>query len=136
VTHYLRFTVIQVVLIAAIVAAWLAGIAALPFHGLSAPFCIAVSAMFGLGLLCVLIKRFEDAQWITTNILFIGLLGTVVGLILAFRAVGNISSDPDAIRGAIGHVIDGMMVALFVTVFGIASRLWLKLNLWLLAHEQ
>ncbi len=135
VTHYLRWIVIQAVLVAGIYAAYLAGLAALPFQGASTPFCIFVSVVFALGMLCILLKRFSDAEWIAQNILFLGLLGTVVGLIIAFSPLRTISSDPEAIKATIGGVIDGMFVALFVTVFGITSRLWLKLNLKLLAGE-
>jgi hypothetical protein len=128
-----RFIVLQVILAAAIFAAWITGIAALPFQGLSAPFCIAVSIAFALGMLCILLKRFSDANWIATRILRLGLLGTVVGLVMAFGAAGNgISADPDAARTIIGHVIEGMRVALYVTLFGVSSSLWLELNLRLL----
>lgn len=134
-TFTLRFVVIQTILAAGIYAAYLMGIAGLPFQGSSASFCIVVSIAFLIGMVCIALKRFSDAQWVASNILFLGLLGTVVGLILAFSPLRTVSSDPDAIRAAIGGVIDGMFVALFVTVFGITSRFWLKLNLKLLAGE-
>ncbi len=134
-TFYARFVVIQTILLAGIYAAYLLGIAGMPFQGTSAPFCIVVSIAFAIGMLAIALKRFSDAQWIASNILFLGLLGTVVGLILAFYPLRTVSSDPEAIRAAIGGVIDGMFVALFVTVFGIVSRLWIKLNLRLLAGE-
>jgi hypothetical protein len=135
VTFFLRFAVLQVIFATGVFIAYLAGLANLPFIGTSAPFCIAVAVVFAVGMGCVLLKRWDDAQWISQNILFLGLLGTVIGLIIAFSPLRTVSSDPEAIRAAISHVIDGMFVALFVTVFGITSRLWLKLNLRLLAGE-
>lgn len=134
-TFALRFIIIQTIFAASICGAYLAGLAKLPFAGASAPFCIVVSGVFAVGMLCILLKRFSDAEWIAQNILFLGLLGTVMGLILAFNPLRTVSSDPEAIRAAISGVIDGMFVALFVTVFGITSRLWLKLNLRLLVGE-
>jgi hypothetical protein len=129
----LRFTVLQVILLSAIACAWLLGYAQMPFAGNSAYLCMLVLAVFAAGMLAVAFKNFRYAQWIATHVLRLGLLGTVVGLIIAFSAAGKgISSDPDAMRALVGSVIDGMYIALWVTFFGIAANLWLKLHCLLL----
>ena len=80
-------------------------------------------------------RRWRDVDWLATHVVRIGLLGTVVGFIVAFfpaRAGG--SADPNAIQSMIASVIDGMYVALYPTLLGIATNLWLKINLRLLGN--
>jgi hypothetical protein len=57
----------------------------------------------------------------------------VVGLINAFSApkAGG-SADPNEIRPMIAAVVDGMYVSLYATLLGVATNLWLKINLRLL----
>ena len=72
-------------------------------------------------------------QWIATHVVRIGLLGTVVGLIIAFSAARHGgSADVEAVKTMITSVVDGMYVSLYATLLGIAVNLWLKVNLRLL----
>jgi hypothetical protein len=74
-------------------------------------------------------------QWIATHVVRIGLLGTVVGLIIAFSAArSGASADPNQIRPMIAAVVDGMYVSLYATLLGIGTNLWLKVNMRLLGH--
>ena len=130
---YLRFIVLQVILIAGVVAAHIGGVARLPFQGASGWLCAAVLAVFGAGMIAILLRRWKYAEWVATHVLRLGLLGTVVGLIIAFSAASKgISPEPGAMQALVAHVIDGMFVALFVTFFGVGANLWLKLNCLLL----
>ena len=59
----------------------------------------------------------------------------VVGLIVAFSAASmGGSADPNQIRPMIASVVDGMYVSLYATLLGIATNLWLKINLRLLGN--
>jgi MotA/TolQ/ExbB proton channel family len=80
------------------------------------------------------LHRWRDVQWLATNVVRLGLLGTVVGLIIAFSAAttGNAAADPSAVRPMITAVVNGMHVALYATLLGITVNLWLKINLRLL----
>jgi hypothetical protein len=74
-------------------------------------------------------------EWLATHVVRIGLLGTVVGLIVAFSAASmGGSADPNQIRPMIASVVDGMYVSLYATLLGIATNLWLKINLRLLGN--
>jgi hypothetical protein len=130
-----RFIVLQAIGAAAIVGLWVAGIADKPFAGENAFLCWLIIAIGALGILCVFFQRWRDVDWLATHVVRIGLLGTVVGLIVAFsaaRAGGSV--DPNAIRPMIASVIDGMYVALYATLLGITTNLWLKINLRLLGN--
>jgi hypothetical protein len=86
-------------------------------------------------VLCVFLQRWSDVEWLATHVVRIGLLGTVIGLIIAFSAAkAGGSADPSAIKPMIAAVVDGMYVSLYATLLGIATNLWLKINLRLLGH--
>ncbi|UVK40704.1 MotA/TolQ/ExbB proton channel family protein [Mesorhizobium sp. AR10] len=130
-----RFIVLQAIGVAGIVGLWVAGIASKPFAGDNAFLCWFIAAIGALGILCVFLRRWRDVDWLATHVVRIGLLGTVVGLIVAFSAArAGGSADPNAIRPMIASVIDGMYVALYATLLGIATNLWLKINLRLLGN--
>ncbi|MBB6409256.1 MotA/TolQ/ExbB proton channel family protein [Mesorhizobium sangaii] len=130
-----RFIVLQAIGAAGIAGLWAVGIAGKPFAGNNAFLCWLIAAIGALGILCVFFRRWRDVDWLATHVVRIGLLGTVVGLIVAFSAArAGGSADPNAIRSMIGSVIDGMYVALYATLLGIATNLWLKINLRLLGN--
>ena len=121
---------------AAIVAAlWIAGLAGRPFESSTAPLCWLIAGIGALGILCVFLQRWRDVQWLATHVVRIGLLGTVVGLIIAFSAArqGG-SADAAEVKTMIAAVVDGMYVSLYATLLGIAVNLWLKINLRLLGN--
>jgi hypothetical protein len=130
-----RFAVLQAIGAAGIAGLWMAGLAQKPFAGDNAFLCWLIVGMGALGVLCVLLQRWADVQWLATHVVRIGLLGTVIGLIIAFSAArSGDTSDPSAIRPLIASVIDGMYVSLYATLLGIATNLWLKINLRLLGR--
>jgi hypothetical protein len=96
--------------------------------------CWIIVGIALLGLFCVFLHRWRDVQWLATNVVRLGLLGTVVGLIIAFSAAttGSAAADPSAVRPMISAVVNGMYVALYATLLGITVNLWLKINLRLL----
>src|SRR5262245_6731662 len=81
-----RAVVLQAVGAAGIAGLWIAGVADKPFEGENAILCWLIVGMAALGILCVFLRRWSDVQWIATHVVRIGLLGTVVGLIIAFSA--------------------------------------------------
>ncbi|MGE0116493.1 MAG: MotA/TolQ/ExbB proton channel family protein [Dongiaceae bacterium] len=130
-----RCVVLQAIGGAGIAGLWIAGIAGKPFEGDTAVLCWLILGIGALGILCVFLQRWRDVQWLATHVVRIGLLGTVVGLIIAFAAAktGG-SADPSEIRPMIAAVVEGMYVSLYATLLGIAVNLWLKINLRLLGR--
>jgi MotA/TolQ/ExbB proton channel family len=128
-----RFVVLQTIGAAGLVGLWVAGLAGKPFAGSNAPLCWLIVAMGALGIGCVFLRRWHDVQWIATHVVRIGLLGTVIGLIIAFSAVGTgAAADGEQVKTMIAAVVSGMYVSLYATFLGIAVNLWLKINLRLL----
>ena len=128
-----RCIVLQAIGGAGIAGLWTAGIAGKPFEGDNAFLCWLIVGMGALGILCVFRRRWNDVQWLATHVVRIGLLGTVIGLIIAFAAAGNGgSASPDEIKPMVAAVVQGMYVSLYATLLGIATNLWLKINLRLL----
>jgi hypothetical protein len=132
--HLSRCAVLQGIGAAAVAGLWMAGLAGKPFEGDTAPLCWIILAIGALGVAGLFLRRWNDVQWIATHVVRLGLLGTVVGLIIAFSAAaGGGSSDPEEIKPMIAAVVSGMYVSLYATLLGIAVNLWLKVNLKLLA---
>jgi MotA/TolQ/ExbB proton channel family len=130
-----RCVVLQAIGAALLVALWIGGLAGKPFEGDNGFLCWLIVAIAALGIACVFLQRWRDMQWIATHVVRIGLLGTVVGLIIAFSAArSGASADPNQIRPMIAAVVDGMYVSLYATLLGIGTNLWLKVNMRLLGH--
>ncbi len=128
-----RCVVLQTVGVAGLVGLWAAGLAGKPFEGSNAPLCWLIVTMGAFGVGCVFLRRWRDVQWIATHVVRIGLLGTVVGLIIAFSAARNgASAEAEQVKTMIAAVVSGMYVSLYATLLGIATNLWLKINLRLL----
>jgi hypothetical protein len=136
--HAARFAVIQTVLAAVVAALYVAGLAQRPFSGVSGFLCSGLLAVFAIGMVCVLLQRWDDAHWVASRILRLGLLATVIGLIMAFSVAGNgiANADPEAMKGLIQGVIQGMFVALFATFIGLSGNLWIHLNVRLLGGDR
>ena len=131
-----RFVILQSIAAAGVAALWVAGVAAKPFESRSAPMCGVILSIGLLGLVCVALRRWRDVQWLATHVVRIGLLGTVIGLIIAFsHAAAGGSGNPADVKPMIASVVDGMYVSLYATLFGIGTNLWLKINLRLLGNR-
>lgn len=130
-----RAVVLQAIGAAMVAGLWIAGLAGKPFEGNNGPLCWIIIGMGVLGIGCVFAQRWNDVQWLATHVVRIGLLGTVVGLIIAFSAAGQGgSANPDEIKPMIAAVVNGMYVSLYATLLGIGTNLWLKINLRLLGN--
>jgi MotA/TolQ/ExbB proton channel family protein len=130
-----RFIVLQAIGASFVTALWIAGVASRPFEGATAALCWIIVAVGSIGVLCALLQRWSDVQWVATHVVRIGLLGTVVGLIIAFSAARDSGgTDVNGVKAMITAVVDGMYVSLYATLLGIGINLWLKINLRLLGN--
>ncbi len=130
-----RCVVVQAIGAAGIVGLWIAGIANKPFEGDNAFLCWVIVGIAALGILCVFLQRWRDVEWLATHVVRIGLLGTVVGLIIAFSAAkAGGSADLSEVKPMIAAVVDGMYISLYATLLGVGTNLWLKINLRLLGR--
>jgi len=121
-------------LAAGFVAAYFKGVLGLPFAGDNAPVCAIILLMGAVGIGCSALRRWKDVNWLATHVVRIGLLGTVIGLIIAFSVAGAAGNAAD-VKPLIAQVIAGMYVSLYATLLGIGTNLWLKLNMKLLGND-
>ena len=76
-----------------------------------------------------LTDRIVNVRHIANALIFLGLIGTVIGFIIALSAVDpNAASDAENVAGVIATLIDGMSVALNTTLVGATLYLWLTVN--------
>ena len=63
------------------------------------------------------------------TLIFLGLIGTVIGFIIALSAVDpSTAADAENVAAVIATLIDGMSVALNTTLIGAMLYLWLTVN--------
>lgn len=81
-----------------------------------------------------LANRISVVRNISNSLVLLGLIGTVIGFIIALSAVDpNSSTDADNIGPVISRLINGMSVALYTTLVGSLLHVWLTVNHRLLA---
>lgn len=75
-------------------------------------------------------SRLTIIKFLANQLMLLGLLGTVLGFIIALSGVKpDAASDVSGIRPMISTLINGMSIALFTTVAGaVLGGLWLKWN--------
>lgn len=89
----------------------------------------ASRAIFASSLRLKIFARIAVVRHIAGSLVFLGLIGTVVGFIIALSGV-----DPDkvgdvaAIGPMVSTLIEGMSVALYTTLVGGVLNIWLSIN--------
>lgn len=78
--------------------------------------------------------RIIVVRYIANSLVLLGLIGTVLGFIIALSAVDpSAAGDVQAIEPMVTQLIQGMSVALYTTLVGAVLNLWLTVNYRLLA---
>ena len=79
-----------------------------------------------------LVMSIHVIQYISNTLILLGLIGTVVGFVIAVSGLGvtlGQGDDMEQVKGALGQIIDGMSVALFTTLVGsVLGGLWLQVH--------
>ena len=75
-----------------------------------------------------LTDRIVTVRHIANALIFLGLIGTVIGFIIALSAVDPNAASDENVAGVIATLIDGMSVALNTTLVGATLYLWLTVN--------
>lgn len=73
--------------------------------------------------------RIAPVRHIASSLVMLGLIGTVVGFIMALSGISTtMTPDVGAVSGMIARLISGMSVALYTTLEGAVLSLWLTVN--------
>jgi hypothetical protein len=80
-----------------------------------------------------LMSRIGSIRHIANTLVFLGLLGTVIGFIMALSGVdAQAAGDVESIGPMVTTLITGMSVALYTTLVGAVLNIWLMINYRLL----
>lgn len=72
--------------------------------------------------------RVGAVRFIANSLVVLGLIGTVIGFIIALSGVDpDIATDPAAVSPMVANLIEGMSVALYTTLVGAILSVWLGL---------
>jgi hypothetical protein len=76
-----------------------------------------------------LASRLGPVRHVANSLVILGLIGTVVGFIMALSGVDpQAAADVSSIGPMVSTLIDGMSVALYTTLVGAVLNVWLMLN--------
>jgi biopolymer transport protein ExbB/TolQ len=76
-----------------------------------------------------LTNRISVVRHVANSLVFLGLIGTVIGFIIALSGVdAEAASDAERVGGIISNLISGMSVALNTTLVGAVLYVWLIVN--------
>lgn len=93
----------------------------------------ATRAALIMALRLKLAHRIAPVRHMAGALVLVGLIGTVIGFIIALSAVDrNAASDPSQIGPMVATLLRGMSMALFKTLLGSALNVWLTLDYRLL----
>jgi hypothetical protein len=96
-----------------------------------------IAGMFLAGLIALVLGNTSLANWIAPALVYIGLIGTIVGISLVFVGVtpesaGNVT----AVVPLVARLIQGIGIALYTTLLGSVGYLWLSLNIHLFGDDE
>ena len=87
-----------------------------------------------LALKLKLFSRIVHIRYIANSLTVLGLIGTVLGFIIALSGVDpDVASNPSSISPMVAQLIEGMSVALYTTLVGAILSVWLGLIYQMLA---
>ena len=79
--------------------------------------------------------KIEIIKFIANTLVILGLIGTVIGFIIALSGVdSSVASNPDEIGKMVTSLISGMSVALYTTLAGSILSVWLNICYQLLSN--
>ncbi len=85
-----------------------------------------------------LMMPIQIVNYVSNMLILLGLIGTVVGFVIAVSGLGDSLAGGDnlqRIQGALGQIVTGMGVALFTTLVGsVLGGLWLQLHYQMLVR--
>ena len=132
-----RFAVLNLIGAALVLAAWVEGLAYKPYAADSSGMCWLITLLFGWGLVCVLRRDWQSVRWAGNALVYLGMVGTVVGLIIT---VSDLSADKgqsfEDFKQVVTSIYIGSATALYTNLLACIGYLWLGTNAHLLARQE
>lgn len=132
-----RFAVINLVGLALVGAAWVAGLLFKPYHADTSGMCYLITALFGLGLVAVSRRDWQTVRWAGNALVYLGMVGTVLGLIMTVSDLTvDKAQDFESFKTIIAAIYVGAGTALYTNLLACIGYLWLGTNAHLLARQE
>jgi hypothetical protein len=132
-----RFAVLNLIGAALLLAAWADGILYRPYAADSSGVCWLITVLFGWGLVRVLRRDWGSVRWIGNTLVYLGMVGTVIGLIIT---VSDLSADKgqsfEDFKAVVTSIYVGSGTALYTNLLACIGYLWLGTNAHLLARQE
>ncbi|MGO8917609.1 MAG: hypothetical protein ACLQJR_17025 [Stellaceae bacterium] len=132
-----RFAVLNLIGAALVLAAWAEGLLYRPYVADSSGMCWLITILFGWGLICVARKDWQSVRWAGNALVYLGMVGTVLGLIIT---VSDLSADKgqsfEDFKAVVTSIYIGSATALYTNLLACVGYLWLGTNAHLLARQE
>jgi hypothetical protein len=122
-----RWWLAHIVLAALVFAANQAGFVAMAWHADQTYLTAIIAAVWGFGILASAFGHWDTVEWLAQRCFQLGLIGTVLGFIIALSGVDpEQAQNLDATKAMVAILIVGMSTALYTTLLGALANLWLR----------
>jgi hypothetical protein len=132
-----RFAVINLVGVALLAAAWAEDLLLKPYRADESGMSYLITALFVVGLIAVSRKDWQTVRWTGNTLVYLGMVGTVLGLIMT---VSDLSVDKaqslESFKAIITAIYVGAGIALYTNLLACIGYLWLGTNAHLLARQE
>jgi hypothetical protein len=137
VPFFARFAVINLIGISLLAAAWAEGLLLKPYRADGSGMCYLITALFLAGLVAITRKDWQTVRWTGNTLVYLGMVGTVLGLIMT---VSDLSVDKaqsfESFKAIVTSIYVGAGTALYTNLLACIGYLWLGTNAHLLAREE
>ena len=134
---FARFAVINLVGVALLAAAWAEGLLLKPYRADESGMCYLITALFLAALVAVSRKDWQTVRWAGNALVYLGMVGTVLGLIMT---VSDLSVDKaqsfESFKAIVTSIYVGAGTALYTNLLACIGYLWLGTNAHLLARQE
>ena len=132
-----RFAVINLIGLALLAAAWAEGLLFKPYQADSSGMCYLITVLFAAGLVAVFCKDWQTVRWAGNALVYLGMVGTVLGLIIT---VSDLTVDKaqsfESFKAIVTAIYVGSGTALYTNLLACIGYLWLGTNAHLLARQE
>ncbi|HEY6335877.1 MAG TPA: hypothetical protein VI113_08330, partial [Alphaproteobacteria bacterium] len=132
-----RFVVINLIGLALVAAAWAEGLLYRPYKADESGMCYLITLLFAAGLVAVARKDWQTVRWAGNALVYLGMVGTVLGLIIT---VSDLTVDKaesfESFKAIVTSIYVGSATALYTNLLACIGYLWLGTNAHLLARQE
>jgi hypothetical protein len=137
VPFFARFAVINLVGVALLAVAWAEDLLLKPYRADDSGMSYLITFLFVVGLVAVARKDWQTVRWIGNTLVFLGMVGTVLGLIMTVSGLSvDNAQNFESFKAIIASIYVGAGIALYTNLLACIGYLWLGTNAHLLARQE